>query len=171
MTVPGVTIRPAGSWDLTELEALPFCSGLTSKHRLRFSRQVEGDAMYLLACRGDRILGHLYLKWHGPDHPHVRSLVASCAEIEDFVVDPEERGRGIGSAMIDFAGRESIERGIRHLGLAVGDGNPRALAFYQRNGFTRVPGAAHRVTWIAVDENDRRYEAFEDCTYLIKELA
>lgn len=168
---PSLTLRPATAADLPVLEALPFSGGLPSKHAQRIARQERGEALYLLACDNDRILGHLVLKWDGPGHPLVRTLVEHCAEVEDFVVDPERRSQGIGGAMLDGAGEEARARGIARLGLGVGHGNPRARALYERCGFVLVPGSDHRVTWQTIDERGRRREVFDDCAYMTKELA
>ncbi len=163
-------IRAATQSDVPHLEALPFSAGLRSKHRERLARQAAGDTIYILALREGAIIGHLLLKWYCPEHPDLRRLVPHCAEIEDFVVTPDQRGQGVGSALLEFAAHACRERGETWLGLAVGKENPSAYGLYTRRGFVLVPESDHRVTWLARDTTGHEVEEHEDCVYLIKEL-
>jgi GNAT superfamily N-acetyltransferase len=163
-------MRPATEFDLPQLEALPFSGGLPSKHRDRLLRQLGGQAVYVLAKQEVEIVGHLLLKWDCPEDRHVRTITASCAEIEDFVVKPALRRQGIGSAMLDHAARLCLDRGIANLGLGVGLGNPDARALYERRGFALVPESDHRVTWTARDAQGHEFKEHDDCVYLVKDL-
>ncbi|MBM6786777.1 GNAT family N-acetyltransferase [Collinsella tanakaei] len=55
--------------------------------------------------------------------------------IDDLVVLPEARGRGIGSQLMEWARREFAQHGIREVELTVSEGNDDALVFYERHGF------------------------------------
>ena len=165
-----IDIRAALESDVPRLEALPFSAGLRSKHRERLARQVAGQVKYILAVDEGWIIGHLLLKWNCPEHPDLRRLIPSCAEIEDFVVTPDQRGQGVGSALLEFAAHACRERGDTRLGLAVGKENPSAYGLYTRRGFVLVPESDHRVTWLARDTTGHEVEEHEDCVYLIKEL-
>lgn len=164
-------ITPATEADIPLLESLSFSADLPSKHRNRLERQHRDEVQYLLARTGDRVIGHFLLKWNGPDSADVRRLVQTCAEIEDFVVEPDLRGRGVGSAMLEYADTSCLERGVLRLGLAVGLENPSARAIYEHRGYVLVPGSEHRVTWLQPDGTGREVEAHEDCVYLVKELS
>ena len=50
-------------------------------------------------------------------------------------VDPAERGRGIGSRLLDAVVAFASARGARELILGVTDGNVAARALYERYGF------------------------------------
>lgn len=171
LTTKSLGIRPATRADIPPLEALPFSGGLPSKHRDRVERQDRGEALYLLALLGDRIIGHLLLKWDGPHSAQIRRLVPSCAEIEDFVVAPDLRGQGVGSALLKAADDRCRERGVTRVGLGVGLENPSARAIYEHRGYGLVPGSEHRVSWLQPDGTGREVEAHEDCVYLVKELS
>ena len=148
-TSPGPTnleLRAAIDSDVRLLEALPFSAGLPGKHRQRLARQEAGDVVYVLAERERAIIGHLLLKWDCPEDTHVRHLTPSCAEIEDFVVDPGSTGQGVGSAMLEFAVGLCRDRDETRLGLAVGKENSHAWGLYERRGSELVPGSTHRVT-------------------------
>ena len=168
--MPSVRIRAATQADIPRLVALPFSGGLPAKHRDRVERQDRGEALYLLALLGDRIIGHLLLKWNGPHSADIRRLVASCAEIEDFVVAPGLRGRGVGGALLDAADTHSRERGVTRIGLSVGLENPSARAIYEHRGYVVVPGSEHRVSWLQPDATGCEVEAHEDSVYLIRDV-
>lgn len=170
-SVDDLHLRPATERDMPELEALPFSAGLASKHQDRFERQQRDEVLYVLAVRGADIIGHLLLIWDCPSHPHVRALVPSCSEVEDFVVAPHLRGMGIGSQMLECASMQSLERGVTRIGIAVGVGNPSARSLYERRGFVLVPGSEHRVSWLAREGSGRQIREYEDCLYLVKELS
>lgn len=165
-----VNLRWATEADLPALEGLPFSGGLPSKHRDRFERQLRDQVVYVLATAGDEIIGHLLLTWNSPSDPHVRELIPPCAEVEDFVVAPRLRGRGIGSEMLAYAEAQCLERGVTRLGIGVGVGNPSARALYERLGFELVPGSEHRVSWLTRDTTGREFREYEDCVYLVKGL-
>lgn len=57
------------------------------------------------------------------------------ATIEDLVVSPSIRGRGVGTTMLDWIAAEARARGIRRLFLESGVKNERAHRFFERAGF------------------------------------
>ncbi len=57
------------------------------------------------------------------------------AVVEDLIVAPETRGRGIGKMMLDWIATEARARGIRRLFLESGINNEQAHAFFEREGF------------------------------------
>lgn len=57
-----------------------------------------------------------------------------CAEISDLMVNPDYRGQGIGTAMIQYLTAYSMSRATC-VELGVAESNPRALALYRRLGF------------------------------------
>jgi GNAT superfamily N-acetyltransferase len=57
------------------------------------------------------------------------------AVVEDLIVSPATRGRGVGKAVLDWVAAEARIRGIRRLFLESGFGNERAHAFFEREGF------------------------------------
>jgi ribosomal protein S18 acetylase RimI-like enzyme len=57
------------------------------------------------------------------------------AVIEDFVVDPPRRSRGIGKTVCDWIAAEAVARNIYRLFLESGVTNNRAHEFFEREGF------------------------------------
>ena len=68
-----------------------------------------------------------------------RALSDGCSDayIQDVVVDPVFRGRGIGSAIVMFLVRELRSRGVDWIALV---GEPGTENFYARLGFERKEG-------------------------------
>jgi GNAT superfamily N-acetyltransferase len=60
------------------------------------------------------------------------------ATLQDVVVDPEQRGHGVGAALLRFVEAEALERGCRWLMLESGVRNARAHAFFERAGLEVV---------------------------------
>lgn len=54
--------------------------------------------------------------------------------VEDLFVEPEQRGRGVGKALLRALARLAVERGYGRLEWAVLDWNEPAIRFYERIG-------------------------------------
>ncbi|QIQ04357.1 GNAT family N-acetyltransferase [Streptomyces liangshanensis] len=69
-----------------------------------------------------------------------------CVELISMWVSPAARGRGVGDSLIGEVVRWAVARGARSLRLSVMPDNGRAVALYERNGFTDAgaPVAAQR---------------------------
>lgn len=171
MASPEVTLRPLAAAEIAQLLRVPWSSGLPAKHRLRLARQEADEALYLIAWRAGAPVGHLYIRWLGPEAEPAASSIAECAEIQDFVVAPELRSRGIGRAMLDEAADRARRRGLRRLGLAVGFDNPRARALYERAGFADAGCGEVIVRWQGPDREGgtRWYE--QRCAYLVRAIS
>jgi len=57
------------------------------------------------------------------------------AIVDDLIVSPDTRGRGVGKAMLDWIAAEARVRGIVRLFLESGLANRRAHDFFEREGF------------------------------------
>jgi GNAT superfamily N-acetyltransferase len=60
------------------------------------------------------------------------------AIVEDLIVAPALRGRGVGKAILDWIAAEARARDIRRLFLESGVGNERAHHFFEQEGFQTV---------------------------------
>jgi GNAT superfamily N-acetyltransferase len=69
------------------------------------------------------------------------------AWLEDMVVSPERRHRGIGSRLLDAAVSFCRERGHRRITLLTDATNDGAQRFYQRKGFTPSAMVPYRRHW------------------------
>ena len=59
--------------------------------------------------------------------------------LEDLFVDPAERGRGVGQALLEHLARLAATRGFGRFEWSVLDWNEGAIRFYQRMGATVMP--------------------------------
>jgi GNAT superfamily N-acetyltransferase len=67
------------------------------------------------------------------------ALGARVAWLEDMVVAPEARGRGIGGALVDAALAQARAAGCRRVTLLTDADNADAHRFYRRHGFAASP--------------------------------
>ncbi len=67
------------------------------------------------------------------------ALGGPAAVLEDVVVRPEHRGKGIGSAMINEVKRMIEEAGCLRISLLTDNDNARGQKFYSSHGFTSSP--------------------------------
>ena len=92
---------------------------------------------------GDASLGRV---WIAEDGAHAVGYLALCfgysleflgrdAFVDELYVDEAQRGRGIGTALLEAAEAACGELGVGALHLEVDDTNPRAHAHYLRFGF------------------------------------
>ena len=121
--LPGLTARsPRESWD---------------RRRAAYEASLaEPDAFLLLAERRGEPVGYALVRVVTGFHsfgPHER-----LGSVETLSVLGEERGRGVGTALMDAVERELAKLGVRSLKLAVIEGNQRALRFYARRGLSAV---------------------------------
>ena len=92
-----------------------------------------GDDVVLIAQRAGRPVGYAFLHLHhGPDDTW--PVGERWGEVVSLSVLPEERGAGVGTALLDAVDRELAARGVADLQVAVMAGNADALRLYERRG-------------------------------------
>jgi len=79
------------------------------------------------------------------------ALGARVVLLEDMVVDPSYRSRGVGSLLLREAAALARSEGLARITLLTDGDNLRAHAFYERNGFDRSEMVVFR-TPISGDE-------------------
>lgn len=166
-----IDIRPLAATEIPQLLHLPWSAGLPKKHQDRHARQQADEVAYLVAWYGSDPIGHLLLKWSGPQQEPMASRITSCAEIEDFVVMPDLRHRGVGHRMLVAAESLTRRRGLYRLGLGIGLDNPRARALYERFGFIDANCGVFTIRWQYPGEDGEPRWAEQRCRYLVKVLA
>jgi ribosomal protein S18 acetylase RimI-like enzyme len=114
------------------------------------------------------------VRWGGSGNP----LLATASSpppahpyIEGLAVHPAYRSRSIGAQIIEVAERESIRRGFREIGLAVGVENVRARALYARLGYRDLGVGEFPNIWSYRDDAGQRHVEIESCIYLVKPLS
>jgi GNAT superfamily N-acetyltransferase len=92
-----------------------------------------GEDVVLIAERAGRPVGYAFLHLHhGPDDTW--PVGERWGEVVSLSVLPEERGAGVGTALLDAVDAELAARGVPDLQVAVMAGNRDALRLYQRRG-------------------------------------
>jgi len=87
-----------------------------------------GRGTFLVARHGGRAVGC----------GAVRVLDLGTAEVKRMYVDPDERGRGVGKAVLDSLEAAAVQLGVHRLVLETGIYQHAAIALYRRADFTPV---------------------------------
>lgn len=101
------------------------------------ARQIaDRKVAYRLAFRGDRLAGFCKLsaKASFGDHSDAKRPMA----LSQLYTDPAMTGRGIGSALMEWAIGEARRRRADAIQLSVWSENDGAQRFYQRFGFAKI---------------------------------
>jgi len=96
--------------------------------RLDPEEVADGRGAFLVASRAGKLVGC----------GAVRCIEERTGEIKRMYVSPEERGRGVGRALLVALEAEARTLGMARLVLETGVRQLEAIALYQRAGFSRV---------------------------------
>jgi ribosomal protein S18 acetylase RimI-like enzyme len=135
----------------------------------RWEGQRAGRWELLTAWFGSRLVGSGLLRWEGPFNPHVAAVRPGQVEIGFLQVEPEWRGRGVGSALLALAEQRCRARGVRSLGLGVGIDNSRAAALYRRLGFADT-GVRFTDAYVSIDRDGCTHDVVEPGLYMTRML-
>jgi len=107
------------------------------RRRKKYAAWLEDPAAFaLFAEREGRPVGYaLVTVGEGPQGWAAGERVA---DVETLSVLAEERGRGVGTQLMDAVEDELLQRGISELRLLVIAPNAEAIRFYERRGLTTV---------------------------------
>jgi ribosomal protein S18 acetylase RimI-like enzyme len=104
------------------------------RRRREYQRWLTTDeASLLLADRGGRAIGYAMLRLN--PGPVTWDIGEQLVEVETLAVIPEERGSGIGRALLEEAARVARELGAEALDVGLVHTNEGAQRFYEREGF------------------------------------
>ncbi len=134
-------IQPLGSADLPSLLAM--MRALYAHEKIAFDETRQSRVMGhffsdprngtgWIALRDGAPCGYLFLTWcFSIEFGGIYGLV------DELFVDPQSRGGGIGSKLLDTAARHCENAGVAVMRLEVDEGNPDAVRLYSRHGFRR----------------------------------
>ena len=91
------------------------------------------EAFALVARRGDEIIGYAMVKIEDADAVWYTGELQ--AELESLALLPHERGKGLGTRMLDTVDEELAKLGVTDLTIGVDVNNTGAKRFYERRGF------------------------------------
>ena len=100
------------------------------------------DVVTLLMEEGGRLIAFTQVRWHTPP-PCVTG--EAPVEIGRFYVDRPWHGKGLARDLMAAARDAARELGGRTVWLAVWEHNPRAIAFYEKQGFRDVGSQPFRL--------------------------
>ena len=124
-----VAIGPATVHDLASVAAIERVAFSDPWSLRSFREALDSGSVYFACARSDAggVLGYV-VAW----------FVADQGEIANIAVSPDQRGRGVGRALLDAALGEAAARGIAAVFLEVRDSNQRARELYASRGFEEV---------------------------------
>lgn len=145
ITIQGVTVN-----DLAQLQKIgrktfseTFSSGNTeenmnkylvegfSKEKLREELNNENSAFYF-AVLDEKVIGYLKLNF-GSSQTEIQDSIS--LEIERIYVLQEYYGKKVGQVLYEKALQVAEDKKVNYVWLGVWEENPRAIRFYQKNGF------------------------------------
>ena len=104
------------------------------RRRKQYEEWLGGDdTTLLLARRGDRAVGYAMLTL-GPGAA-TWDIGERVAELETLSVLADERGTGVGAALVEAARKWARERGADSISVGLAHTNDGARRFYEREGF------------------------------------
>lgn len=111
--------------DLEEVLDIERLSQVTPWSARAFLSELENSyGVYLVACLGERVVGFAGM-W----------LVVDEAHVTNIAVHPAERGRGIGSLLLEELEARARAAGARHMTLEVRVSNKVARSMYRKHGY------------------------------------
>jgi GNAT superfamily N-acetyltransferase len=121
----------------TSPEAMELLSALAADFGDRYGDWHENESptsatlrsrLFLLAWFGDQAVGCVHLSTHEDD----------CAQISEFYVAPQFRGRGIGRELLRTLEAHARDMGVATLVCETGARQPEAAALFEHCGYGRV---------------------------------
>ena len=134
-----IRIRPAAEADLPELvELLRHLFELEQDFEPDASKQQAGLSLMLESPFAELLVAECGGRVAGFCGVQLQISTAMGSQIEDLVLHPEFRRRGIGSRLLDAAGAWAKQRGARRLQLNCDDQNLPAMRFYEARNWIRT---------------------------------
>jgi len=165
-----VEVRRLAPADLAAFQAaMPAWNATEYAKRIGF--QERGLAVQLVAWMGEEPAGRVMVVFPGHPEWSPSAYREGCPEIRDLGVAPEWRRRGIATALIAAAERETRSAGFSRLGLGVGlEGDyAAARSLYERLGYVFAHGPFVQAARLEADDGAPLPVAGV-CTYLVKSL-
>jgi ribosomal protein S18 acetylase RimI-like enzyme len=93
------------------------------------------NAVVLVAEHGGGVVGYAYASVEGYDY---MSLRGPAGVLQDLIVDPDYRGRGVGCLLLRAALSSLRARGVPRVVLSTAAQNEKAQRLFERIGFRRT---------------------------------
>src|SRR5689334_9194607 len=123
-------------FDFDPKRFLPLTPQTEERYGAFLSSQLEDPDTVILVAEGEgHVLGYTYATVEGYDY---MSLRGPAGVLNDIVVDPPERGRGIGRMLLEATIEELKTRGVPRVVLSTAEQNEAAQHLFARAGFRRT---------------------------------
>ena len=120
--------------DPRDMEA--YLAATYGEARQRAELEAEGNS-FVIAESDDELAGYAFVRRAPLDVDGFRDEPRSV-ELVRFYVDPRWHGQGVARGLMDAVVSEARARGAALLWLGVWERNPRAIRFYEKQGFRDV---------------------------------
>ena len=107
------------------------------EHAEMLKLQKEGAGKLFVVRHGDRIAGYVFI-YYNHQSAHFPEMQAPF--LEDLMVHPDFRGKGLGEVLLQKCEEEIQNQGGKKLTFAVLASNKQAVDFYTKNGYIEMPG-------------------------------
>lgn len=127
--LPAIQAVAETSWEVDYPDVLSRESAVEGAHewysRERMESELHGaSSLLLVAERDGRVVGFVHAAWSGDE-----------GDVMRVYVDPDERGEGVGSALLESAVATLFERDVDRVRAMVLAANEPGKAFYRSHGF------------------------------------
>ena len=115
---------------------LPLTPQTEERYGAFLSSQLDDPDTVILVAEGDgRVFGYTYATVEGYDY---MSLRGPAGVLNDIVVDPSYRGRGIGRMLLEATMDELKARAVPRVVLSTAEQNEAAQHLFEGSGFRRT---------------------------------
>jgi GNAT superfamily N-acetyltransferase len=166
-----IIIRQSQKDELDMLHSEFSPDSLLKIHHRRHEIQVNGEGLYLIAWYDMRPVGHLLLRWKGPDRDPSSEYPYPTPYLEGIGTVKPYRRKGIATKIIQNAEYMIQERGMPRSALTVGsDDNPHARHLYEKLGYKDWGQGEFSINWEYKNKDGNEGIETEVCIYMFKDL-
>jgi ribosomal protein S18 acetylase RimI-like enzyme len=161
-----IVIRPARNEDLPLLEWYGLFWHFRNVFQDTFLEYQQGHRLMIVAALNDFPVGRVFVQISTGNPVYADGF--DRAYLYSLYVIPALQGNGIGTALINYAERELVNRGFTWVTIAVAKDNPGARRLYERLGYTQYHEDSG--IWSYVDPDGKGHTINEPCWVLKKRL-
>lgn len=106
------------------------------EHAEMLKLQKEGAGKLIVARHGDKIAGYVFVYY---DHQSAHFPKVQAPFLEDLMVHPDFRQKGLGRQLLQKCEEEVKSQGGKELTFAVLASDQQAIDFYTKKGYEKIP--------------------------------
>lgn len=136
----------------------------------RLQRQARSEGEQWVMWEGRHPVGGVFLWMSHLEEEAIRSHLPGVPLINNLIVVPAQRNRGLGTALLRHAEARAADLGFQRTALGVEVGNADARRLYEREGYVEWSRGIITSTWTETDEFGRKSVISEETAVLVKDL-